>query len=661
FLLRDAHNVTGRMKRSKQGGYRLDKSRSSMNLDRTRNFPQNTEIDVRLTFSGEPQGAWVRSVTPSPDAVTVQQHHSFVQLPDDGYTPRPFDPRSGFMFLSYQDYGTPIDQPLVKRFIRRHRLEKKDPSAEKSEAVEPLVYYLDPGIPEPVMSALKEGAAWWNQAFEAAGYENAFQVEVLPEDADPLDVRYNVIQWVHRSTRGWSYGSSVYDPRTGEIIKGHVSLGSLRVRQDFMIAQGLVTAYEAGKEVDPRLMEMALARLRQLSAHEVGHTLGLVHNYTASAVDRSSVMDYPHPYIQLKGGEIDFSAAYDIGIGEWDKQAITYGYQDFPEGTDEAESLDNMLNAAFAGGLKFLPDQDARPFGSAHPLAHLWDNGTYPTVEMERLLTVRKAALESFGEENIAMRQPMATLEEVLVPLYLSHRYQVEAVAKVIGGLEYTYSLRGDSKPGTQIVSAGKQRKALEVLLSTLSPETLELPENLIAMIPPHPLGYRRGRESFSTRTGGTFDPIAAASSAANHTLTFLLHPDRAARLVEYHARDAAIPGLTEVLESLVDATIKANPAEGLTAEIQKEVNDLATKHMIHLGLQEATNPQVRALVMYHLQNLHEWLEERESATPEWAAHYQNLAREIDQFLDEDDYELELNIPKIPDGSPIGMFCNGMH
>ena len=661
FLLRDAHNVMGRMKRSKQGSYRLDKSRSAMNLDRTRSFPQNIELDVMLTFSGEAQGAWVRSVTPSPEAVTVQQHHSFIQLPDDAYQPRTYDPRSGYMFLSYQDYGTPIDQPLVKRFIRRHRLEKKDPNAERSEAIEPIIYYLDPGIPEPVMSALREGAAWWNQAYEAAGYENAFQVKVLPEDADPLDVRYNVIQWIHRSTRGWSYGSSVYDPRTGEIIKGHVSLGSLRVRQDFLIAQGLVAAYEEGKEVDPRLKEMALARLRQLSAHEVGHTLGLVHNYTSSTVDRSSVMDYPHPYIQLKEGKIDFSAAYDIGIGEWDKQAITYGYQDFPEGTVESEALDNMLNEAFARGLNFLPDQDARPMGSSHPLAHLWDNGTYPTEEMERMLEVRKVALEAFGEDNIAMRQPMATLEEVLVPLYLSHRYQIEAVAKVIGGLEYTYSLRGDENPGTQIVPAVKQRKALEVLLSTLSPETLELPEKLIAMIPPHPLGYRRGRESFATRTGNTFDPIAAASSVANHSLSFLLHPDRASRLVEYHARNGDMPGLEEVLESLTTATIKADLGEGMAAEIQREVNDLAVKHMINLGLQKSTNPQVRALVMYHLGKLHEWLTELEPTKASWAAHYQYLAREIDQFLDEDDYELKLNIPKIPDGSPIGMGYGGIH
>ena len=657
FLLRDAHNVAGRLKRSKQGNYRLDKKRSAMNLDRTKNFPQNTEWDVLLTFEGEPQGGWVRSVTPSPEAVSVQQHHSFIQLPDAGYTPREYDPRSGYMFMSYQDYGTAIDQPLVKRFIRRHRLEKKNPRAASSEAEEPIVYYLDPGIPEPVMSALKDGAEWWNQAYEAAGYENAFQVKVLPADADPLDVRYNVIQWIHRSTRGWSYGSSVYDPRTGEIIKGHVSLGSLRVRQDFLIAQGLVAAYEEGKEVDPRLEELALARLRQLSAHEVGHTLGLVHNYTASTVDRASVMDYPHPYIRLVNGKIDFSAAYDVGIGEWDKTAITYGYQDFAEGADEKMALNRILEEAFARGQRFLPDQDARPIGSSHPLAHLWDNGADAVKELTRLLELRKVAMDNFGEKNIAFGQPMATLEEVLAPLYLSHRYQVEAVAKVLGGLEYTYSLRGEEETGTRIVSAERQREALKALLHTLSAEVLEIPESILTMIPPHPLGYRRGRESFDVRTGNTFDPIAAASSSANHTLSFLLHPHRANRLVEYYARKPDMPGLSEVLGQLFQETVQSAEASGLGGEIQREVNMLVVKHVMNLGLSKEASSQVKALVDMHLEELKGGIEVQESNSVSQRAHLSLLAREIDQYLDEDDYEVKLMIPKIPDGSPIGMSC----
>ncbi|HRD82833.1 MAG TPA: DUF5117 domain-containing protein, partial [Saprospiraceae bacterium] len=398
FLLRDAHGVVARLKSSNQGTYRVEDSRSAIYMERTKNFPKNSEFEAAVTFTGEGAGAWLRSVAPTPESITVRMHHSLIELPDAGYKPRVYDPRSGYYAIQYQDYATPIDQPLVKRFIARHRLEKKDPNAKISEAVEPIVYYLDRGAPEPIKSALMEGAAWWNQAFEAAGYKNAFQVKELPADADPLDVRYNVINWVHRSTRGWSYGSTVSDPRTGEIIKGHVLLGSLRVRQDFLIAQGLIEAYEKGTQPDPRMLQMALARLRQLSAHEVGHTIGLMHNYISSVNDRASVMDYPHPYITLDAlGNLDFSKAYATGIGAWDKRAIIYGYQHFPAGTDETKALQDILRETEKMNLPYLTDQDARPQGSAHPQAHLWDNGASAAAELRRLLEVRKTALGRFG------------------------------------------------------------------------------------------------------------------------------------------------------------------------------------------------------------------------------------------------------------------------
>src|SRR5205814_22033 len=316
-------------------------------------------------------------------------------LPPPGYKTRAYDPRASFFGIGYMDYATPISEPIVKRFIARHRLEKKDPKAAVSEAVQPIVYYLDRGAPEPSRTALLEGARWWNQAFEAAGYKNAFRVELLPEGADMMDLRYNVIQWVHRATRGWSYGAGVIDPRTGEIIKGHVTLGSLRVRQDYLIAEGLLAPYEKGKPVSPKMLEMALARLRQLAAHEVGHTLGLEHNYSSSTVNRSSVMDYPPPYVKLGAdGVPDLSDAYATGIGEWDKVAIAFGYQDFAPGTDEATALNKILGDAFARGLRFLTDQDARPAGSSSSLAHLWDSGTNAVDELNRLMQVRAAALK---------------------------------------------------------------------------------------------------------------------------------------------------------------------------------------------------------------------------------------------------------------------------
>ncbi len=372
FFLRDAHNVVGTLRRTQQGTYRLEATRSAFYLDRTKNFPQNSEVEVTLTFTSDQPGRLVGTVAPSPDSVTLRQHHSFVELPGPGFTPRAHDPRAGFFGISYFDYATPIDQPIEKRFIARHRLAKKDPGAGRSEPVKPIIYYLDPGTPEPIRSALLDGARWWNQAFEAAGYINAFRVEMLPEDADPMDVRYNLIQWVHRSTRGWSYGSSVTDPRTGEIIKGQVSLGSLRVRQDFLIAEGLLAPYEGNKTSSPEALAMALARLRQLSAHEVGHTLGISHNYISSVANRASVMDYPQPLAKLKAdGSIDLSDAYATGIGEWDKVAIAYGYSDFAPGSDERAVLNKILTDAIARGLPFLSDQDARPPGSAHPATHL--------------------------------------------------------------------------------------------------------------------------------------------------------------------------------------------------------------------------------------------------------------------------------------------------
>ena len=379
FFLRDAHGVPETLRRTKQGSYHLDASRCALYLPRTKNFPLNTEVEATLTFAGDEPGQWVRQVTPQPDAITVREHHSLVQLPPAGYKPRAYDPRSSFHGISYMDYATPISEPIVKRFAARHRLEKKDPNAAASEAVRPIVYYLDRGAPEPIRSALLEGARWWAQAFEAAGFKNAFRVELMPEGADPMDLRYNVIQWIHRATRGWSYGAGVIDPRTGEIIKGHVSLGSLRVRQDYLIAEGLLAPYESGKALpagQDRAQQMALARLRQLAAHEVGHTLGLMHNYSASTVNRSSVMDYPPPVAKLgAGGVPDVSDAYATGIGEWDKVSIAWGYSEFAPGTDEHAALNKILSDGYGRGLRYLTDQDARPASSSSSVAHLWDSG----------------------------------------------------------------------------------------------------------------------------------------------------------------------------------------------------------------------------------------------------------------------------------------------
>ena len=543
FFLRDAHDIPATLKRTKQGTYHLDATRCAIYLPLTKNFPLNTEVEAVLTFAGDEPGQWVRQVTPSPDSITVREHHSFVQLPPPGYKPRVYDPRSSFFGISYMDYATPVSEPIVKRYISRHRLQKKDPAAATSEPVQPIIYYLDRGAPEPIRSALLDGARWWNQAFEAAGYKNAFRVELLPEDADPMDLRYNVIQWVHRATRGWSYGAGVVDPRTGEIIKGHVTLGSLRVRQDYLIAEGLLAPYEQGKPVSPKMLEMALARLRQLAAHEVGHTLGLQHNYSASTVNRSSVMDYPPPVVTLGAdGVPDVSNAYATGIGEWDKVSIAFGYQDFAPGVDEHAELNKIISGALSRGLRYLTDQDARPPGSSSSVAHLWDSGTNAVDELNRLMKVRAAALSRFGENNIRVDAPLSTIEDALVPIYMLHRYQVEAASKLIGGMDYTFALRGDGQTPTQIVAPAEQRRALASVLATVKPGVLALPEPLLKIIPPRVPDYERGREHFKIRTSPAFDALAPAEAAAGHTLEFLFNAERASRLVEFHARDAKNP-----------------------------------------------------------------------------------------------------------------------
>jgi len=653
FFLRDAHGVPATLRRTKQGAYKLDPSRCAIYLPQTKNFPLNTEVEATLTFAGDDPGAWVRDVTPSPESITVREHHSFVQLPPPGYKPRVYDPRSSFFGIVYMDYATPVSEPIVKRFTARHRLEKKDPKAAMSEPVQPIIYYLDRGAPEPIRSALLEGARWWNQAFEAAGYKNAFRVEMLPEGADLMDLRYNVIQWVHRATRGWSYGAAVIDPRTGEIIKGHVTLGSLRVRQDYLIAEGLLAPYEKGKPLSPKMMEMALARLRQLAAHEVGHTLGLMHNYSASTVNRSSVMDYPPPLVKLAAdGTPDLSDAYATGIGDWDKVSITWGYSDFAPGADEHAALDKILLGAFGRGLRYLTDQDARPAGSSSSVAHLWDSGSNAIDELNRILRVRAAALKRFGENNIREGAPLATIEDVIAPIYMYHRYQVEAASKLVGGMDYTFAVRGDGEVPTQIVAPAEQRRALAAVLATLKPETLALPESLLKIIPPRPPEYPRDREDFKIHTSPAFDALAPAESAAQHTLQFLFNPERAARLVEFHARNAENPSLSEVLGAVLTATWKAPHPKGYGGEIANTVDDVALYDLMALAANDHASDAVRAIASLKLRELDNWLGSPAEGMDK--AHAYFASRQIALF-EKDPKRIDLTPPvEPPDGPPIG-------
>jgi len=657
FLLRDSHHLADRLSSSDQGDYKVDESRSAVYLPNTKSFPQNTEFEAIITLTGKAKGNEIRSVTPDADAVTVRMHHSFIQLPDSNYKPRKFDPRSGLYDLSYMDYATPIDEPIVKHLATRHRLEKKDPAAEMSEPKQPIVYYVDPGAPKIVRKALIEGASWWNQAFEAAGYKNAFRVELLPDTVDPMDIRYNIIQWIHRSTRGWSYGESIVDPRTGEIIKGQVSLGSLRDRQDFLIAEGLLQPYEDGKPADTTLMHIVIARLRQLAAHEVGHTLGLQHNFAASVNNRSSVMDYPSPLFSLKAdGTVDLSKAYSSGIGGWDKRVILYGYQDFAPGTNEDKALKDIISETLKQGYLYITDEDARPADGAHPQAHLWDNGINAADELNRLMVIRKHLLDNFSEKAIRPDAPMATLEEVLVPVYLLHRYQVEAASKMLGGLYYTYAIKNDGQTITKLIAPAEQWKAFDALMSTLSPDALSLPEKLIEKIPPRPDGaYPRTRELFKSRTGLTFDPMAAAESAAGTTIEFMLNPQRAERLVEYKSRDNTQPGLIPVLDKLVDQTWKAPQQTGYKGELERLVNGLVLKQLLTLTADPQAAESVRGIALLEIDGLKKWMQGKliTAGSEEKASILFGLSQ-IEAFNKNPDQFKPAPALIMPDGSPIG-------
>ena len=657
FFLRDSHNIVTRLKMLKQGNYHLDPSRCAIFLPRTKNFPENSDVEATLTFVGEDAGPWVREVTPDASAITVHTHYSFVQSPPPGFHMREFDPRSGFFGINFMDFAAPVDQSIRKRYIVHWRLEKKDPSAAVSEPVKPIVYYVDRAVPEPIRSALMEGASWWNQAFTAAGYKDAFQVKLLPEGVDPMDVRYNVIEWVPRATRGWSYGSAIADPRTGEIINGHINLDALRIRQVFLIAQGLLDPFGHDPAALKKANDMALARIRQLAAHETGHTLGLMHNFASSIVNRASVMDYPPPLVTVGAdGAPDVSNAYAVGIGAWDKIAIDYGYQDFPQSVNEKQALNKILDDAFSRGQLYLSDAEARPLGSASPVAHLWDVGSSDLDGLKQVMAVRAASLKRFSEAAIPEGAPMATLEDVLVPIYLYHRYQVTAVAKSIGGLDYSFNVRGGAQKDPEIVPAAEQRAAIKAVLDTLSPSVLALPEPLVKKIPPRPPEYPASQENFARRTAPAFDSLAPAESAAEIVSSLLLEPNRDERMIQYHARSAAYPSFAELVDDLFSSTWKAAPASGYDGAVQRAVNFVVLHHLMTLAADEHAAPAARAIASLKLNELKIWLAvQLKSATDESRrAEFFFAVQEIERF-EKNPAEVHLALPAPPPaGDPIG-------
>ena len=679
FFLRDVSNAANSLR---PGNYRLDRTRSAFYLPNTRNFPRNTEVDMTLTFVNEATGGGgggggptqgpqpigpaptgggggfggglfsgtVGSVTPSTESVTLREHASFVELPDGNYTPRETDPRGGFGGISFMDYSASVYEPIQKRFIRRWRLVKKDPNAAVSEPVQPIRFWMDSGAPADIKKAAIEGAMWWNQAFEVAGFRNALIVEELPADADPMDIRYSMINWVHRSTRGWSSGGSVTDPRTGEIIKATVTLGSLRDRQDYLIFEGLTSPYVTGDERPDELYEAAMARIRQLSAHEVGHTLGMGHNYYSSGKGWISVLDYPHPYAELRAdGTVDISKAYEARIGDWDKVSVNWGYRQFPAGTNEAVELRRILATAWDADLRYLTNQDT----DIHPRSDQWSNGTNQADELMRLMRIRRTALDRLGEQTIRLHSPLATIEEPLVPIFMHHRYAVESTASAIGGQDFVYAVRGDGRTPTKWETPENQRKALEALAGTLKPSELTIPRRLLSLIPPRPPGYGLHRELFARTTGEAFDPLAPATIAADVTIGFTLEPNRAARMVAQHAVDPKLPGLGEVIDRLTRATFDAATADAYEASVRRATSRVLVDRLTWLaGI--ARSDQVRAIASGKLDALQTRLRAGKGDELD-TSHHALLAADIKRFLERPaETARVMPPPNAPPGAPIG-------
>lgn len=661
FLLADRHGVADSLNRTRQGNYAVDEKRSAVLSQQAKSFPDNTELEAMLTLAGAGEGQFVRQVAADVKSLRVHQHVSLIRLPE-AYTPRVYHPGSGGIDSERMDFATPLADSIMVQWQLRHRLEKTDPNAAVSTVKKPIVYYLDRGAPEPVRSALLDGARWWGSAFEKAGFKDAYRVELLPEGVDPMDIRYNTIMWVHRATRGWSYGNAVSDPRTGEIIKGAVTLGSQRVRQDILIAESLLAPYGKSTNAEKKnaAEQMALARLRQLSAHEVGHTLGIAHNFAPSRQGNGSVMDYPHPIMGINSkGEPELNNAYGVGVGPWDDFVIKHLYANFP-GQDEAQALAALRSEAKAAGLQYVADSDSRSPGAAHPNGLLWDFGADSMKTYDQLMTVRQRALDNFSTAVLPPQRQLGELEARLVPVYLLHRYQTEAVARLIAGVEYEYGLAKDAnegrvKAGTQVVPASTQRQALQKLISSLRAENLALPKNVLDILTPQSEGYSRTPEYFTGRMNVVFDALSAVEAGAAQSSLFLFDAARINRLAWQQSRDAQQLGVSELFKQVFDQTWKrdAVASKVIAGEaVQLAANWVVLDAVLNLIVSARLHPQVQADVRQSVNELALWLQ-KNPGKGSTASSRQQAADLIQTYLRNPASVKLRPLPAIPPGAPI--------
>ncbi|HEX6575093.1 MAG TPA: zinc-dependent metalloprotease, partial [Gemmatimonadaceae bacterium] len=593
FFLRDWNDVTGTLSQQNEGSYSVAKDRSSVYRPYTKAFPENSEIDVALTFAttGKPGGT-VSSIVPEGRSFTLRQHISLLQLPDGGYKPRVLDPRAGFFGITFKDYAQPIQNPLEVRWIARHRLERVNPSDPSSPIKNPIVYYIDRGIPEPVRSATREGVSWWIEAFDRAGLKGAFKVEDLPEGIDPMDARYNVVQWENRNERGWSIGGSLGDPRTGEILKAQARLDSHRARTDYNLYAGLMGADAAAADT-----AFVLARVRQVSSHEVGHTLGLAHNYIASTYERGSVMDYPPPRVRLKNGKIDISSAYASGPGAYDVFAIHWGYGIFPPGTEQ-DSLAAIIRDGLSRGYLFLSDADARPEYASDPRTNLWDDAGTALEFLNHEMDVRRVAMQNFGLRNIRVGDPVALLQERFVPVYFMHRFAINSLSRTIGGMEYSNAVRGDNQVATRPIPGDRQRQALDALIAAMAPSELAIPDTIISLLGPRPFSYGPYVELFGSRTRPAFDELGAARTLAQMIADAVLQRERTARLVQFANRGESPLTLSETIDRLTRNWGSASSNESRkTSALRRVAQRAVADRLLLLAADKDAAPEVRSLV----------------------------------------------------------------
>jgi hypothetical protein len=652
FVTRDDVNIAGALKQGGGGEFRLAPELSVADTNFVKVFPDNIELEGRLTFVSAQPTAEVNNIAPVDGNLSFTIRHSLVRLPPPGYEPRRFDPRAGTFGTQVVDFAQPLGQPIVYELANRFRLEKTDPNAARSTVKKPITFYIDRAAPEPIRSALREGVSWWAKAFDAAGYVDAFRVEIMPEGADPLDVRYNVVNWVNRATRGWSYGQAVSDPRTGEIIKGNVLLGSLRVRQDMMIYQALVGAARTGTGGPNDPVQVALARIRELGAHEVGHALGFAHNFAASTQGRYSVMDYPAPRIGLAGGAPDLSDAYGTGVGRWDDFLVDWLYG----ARGDAEGQARMA-AALAQGLRFVADDDARPSDSAHPAGSLWDDAADPAAELYRMMKVRAAAVARFGPEALPAGAPLADLRRAFVPIWLLHRYQVEAAAKLLGGVDFAYSVRGGGREDMRAVPPPTQRHALDELLATLTPAALTVPP---ALLPRLSAGWSGDAdrqtqiEIFPTAGGPVFDPLAATELGAAVTLTDLLAPARLNRLEIQNQADPQSPGASEVIDRLLGQVLAFQALGPAEAAVQRRIATTSILALARLQRDPSLSPTLALALSDRLARLGGQLSRTvgTGTQAEWSRGLGKLLGDR-EALDKAAGD-QRRLPRIPPGMPIG-------